>query len=83
MRTDVLFRVKKTAPQKELTASERFKNLIQAFEVSEEAADGLTDVILVDDIYTTGSTAEACTRLLLRAGVKNVYVLTICIGQGQ
>lgn len=83
VRTDVLFRVKKTAPQKELTASERFKNLIQAFEVSEEAADGLTDVILVDDIYTTGSTAEACTRLLLRAGVKNVYVLTICIGQGQ
>ena len=40
-------------------------------------------VILADDIYTTGATAEACTRVLLRAGVEEVYVFTICVGVGN
>ena len=39
-------------------------------------------VILVDDIYTTGSTAEACARALKAAGAKKVYVLALCIGHG-
>jgi predicted amidophosphoribosyltransferase len=39
-------------------------------------------VVLIDDIYTTGSTMEACTRVLKAAGVKKVYFLTICIGYG-
>lgn len=40
-------------------------------------------VILVDDIYTTGSTIEACTRVLKAAGVRQVYFVAICIGQGR
>lgn len=37
-------------------------------------------VILIDDIYTTGSTIEACTRVLKAAGVRQVYFVSICIG---
>jgi putative competence protein len=37
----------------------------------------------VDDIYTTGSTAEACTRALLSAGIEKVCFFAVCIGQGR
>ena len=40
-------------------------------------------VMLVDDIYTTGATAEACTRVLRASGVEKVYVFTICVGAGD
>ena len=39
-------------------------------------------VILADDIYTTGSTIEACARALKAAGVRQVYFVSICIGGG-
>ena len=39
----------------------------------------MSSVILVDDIYTTGSTAEACTRALKEAGVGKVYTACLCI----
>lgn len=82
VRSDLLRRSRKTAPQKELNPAERLKNLEQAFEAEGNFA-GIETVILIDDIYTTGSTIEACTRALKRAGVKTVYFLTICIGRGQ
>lgn len=77
---DVLIRNKKTAPQKQLNPEERLHNLEKAFEAS-NIPDGVKDVILVDDIYTTGSTLEACTRVLLAAGFGRVYIITICIGR--
>ena len=78
----MLVRRKKTAPQKQLNPKERLHNLEEAFAAG-AVPDGVTRVILVDDIYTTGSTMEACARALLRAGVKNVYFIAICIGRGQ
>lgn len=79
--TDLLIRSRKTAPQKELTPGQRLKNLEQAFGINPGSRfQDLSSAILVDDIYTTGSTVEACTRVLKRAGVKKVYFLAICIG---
>ena len=43
----------------------------------------MKNIILVDDIYTTGSTIEACTRALRKAGAEHVYFVTIFIGHGQ
>lgn len=78
---DLLLRSKKTAPQKELTPGQRLKNLEQAFTVRKDSCwKNLSSVILVDDIYTTGSTVEACTRVLLKAGISRVYFLAVCIG---
>ena len=55
----------------------------QAFLTAARAPAGMRRVILVDDIYTTGATAEACTRVLKASGVEKVYVFTICVGAGE
>ena len=81
MEAGILRRDKKTLPQKDLGPEERLKNLRKAFAASPLPA-GMERVILVDDIYTTGSTAEACARALKAAGAKKVYVLALCIGHG-
>lgn len=79
---DMLVRNKKTMPQKGLDPSGRLKNLEEAFSAG-KLFHGVDGVILVDDIYTTGSTIEACTRALKKAGIKRVYFLAVCIGRGQ
>lgn len=78
---ELLIRVKKTDPQKSLGSAERLKNLRGAFEAGQEAGKW-ERVLLVDDIYTTGSTAEICSRALLKTGVKQVFVFAVCIGHG-
>lgn len=40
------------------------------------------NIVLIDDIYTTGSTLDEAARVLKKAGVENVYFLTVSIGQG-
>ena len=79
---DALVRSKRTLPQKELSAAERLKNLSGAFLAGEIPA-GVRSVLLVDDIYTTGSTIEACARALRNAGVERVYFAVICMTGGR
>lgn len=81
VRTDLLFRVKRTRPQKDLTDRERRSNLKNAFQSGKNDVR-LERVILIDDIYTTGSTIDAAASVLLGNGVENVYFLSICIGRG-
>lgn len=82
VRTDLLKRTKKTLPQKELSAGERLKNLSGAFQ-AEEVPKEIRRVLLVDDIYTTGSTIEACTRALKASGVQTIYFVVICMAGGR
>lgn len=82
---EALVRTKKTTPQKELDPSERRQNLMDAMEFREPAEFREADyrpenVLLIDDIYTTGATASACAEVLKAAGVKRVYLLNIAIG---
>ena len=56
-------------------------NLQGAFAVS-GAWKPAVNVLLIDDIYTTGATVEQAAKILKKAGVQNVYFLTISIGQG-
>ena len=78
---ELLVRNKKTTPQKELNALDRLRNLETAISLNPMLQENKIPetVALVDDIYTTGSTAEACTRVLLRAGVDKVYLFNLCI----
>lgn len=78
VRPEFLSRTRKTEAQKELTPDQRIRNLQKAFRADPEKTD-VSSVILVDDIYTTGSTAEACTRALKEAGVRKVYTACLSI----
>lgn len=81
----ILIRGRNTLPQKELNDRERLANLIKAFQISDGKKTMLESVkkaVLIDDIYTTGSTIEACAMALQKAGVQKIYFLTLCIGKG-
>ncbi len=82
MSSAFLTRSKKTAPQKNLGPALRLKNLEQAF-CCKKMPSRVKKVLLIDDIYTTGSTAEACARALKKAGIQQVYLLVIAIGSGR
>jgi ComF family protein len=78
MQPELLRRRKRTRQQVGLTRAERQQNVQGAFLVTEEArarVKGLS-VLLVDDVLTTGSTANAAARVLLRAGAANVDVVS-------
>ena len=55
--------------------------LRDAFALSERWKP-VANVLLIDDIYTTGATVEQAAKILKKAGAQNVYFLTISIGQG-
>ena len=81
VRKGILLRTKNTKPQKELNDMDRKKNLENAFKIGKNVVK-LSKVILIDDIYTTGSTIDACAAVLLRSGIEEVYYVALSIGTG-
>ena len=75
--TDVIEKVKDTEAQKALSGKERAKNLEGSFKAKSKNALLDKTVLLVDDILTTGATADAICMNLFRAGAMRVYLATI------
>lgn len=79
--TYLLQRNKKTKAMKALNDEERVKNLQNAFKLSDNIVK-YNKVLLVDDIYTTGATIDACAKVLLEGGAAEIYYASVCIGNG-
>lgn len=77
---DFLVRRRYTRTQTNFHREERFENLSGAFELRRDAPVGGRRVALVDDVLTTGSTADACALALREAGAAEVVVITVARG---
>jgi len=74
---NLLLRTKYTKPQVGLLSRDRKRNIKDAFSLYTKYPLHHTNVILVDDVWTTGSTLKECTYVLKRGGVKEVWGLTL------
>jgi ComF family protein len=77
LRTDIFVRKRNTASQIGLTGHQRRANLRGAFAVTRPTEIKGREVIVVDDVYTTGATVSECARILLRAGATKIWVATV------
>lgn len=73
----VIQRVRDTRSQFGLMPRQRRTNLRGAFEVNAPATIAGREVLLIDDILTTGATARECAKVLRRAGAARVWVATL------
>jgi len=75
--TGILHRRRETGSQIGLTRHQRRENMRGAFAVSDPTRILNRDILLIDDVYTTGTTASECARVLRRAGAARVWVATV------
>lgn len=78
IRYDILLRTGDTPSQTGLSGKERRKNLKKAFVIEKASEVAGKNILLVDDVFTTGATANECANALKAAGCETVNVLTIC-----
>jgi ComF family protein len=81
--TKSLARVKDTRALFAMQPHERRRNLRGAFRVMDAEAVRGREVLLIDDIMTTGATARECARVLLRAGAEKIWVATVAKAQPE
>ena len=75
----ILDKIKQTSPQEGLSGNQRRKNVIGSFGVNEKYKHLLENkrILLIDDVFTTGSTVNECAKVLKKHSAKEIIVLTI------
>lgn len=81
LNTQLIQRQGKTKPLKSLSYAERQNNLKKAFKICKNDVK-LNTIVIIDDIYTTGSTIDAMTKVLHEAGIAKIYFMALTIGRG-
>ena len=74
--TKILWKIRKTKPQTELSAQDRRSNLTDVFTVTDVNLVKKT-ILLLDDVKTTGATLEEAAKTLKKAGARQVWAITI------
>jgi ComF family protein len=74
---DVLEKIRWTEPQTGLARKKRIKNVKNTFSINDSSKIEGKRILLVDDVYTTGATANECAKVLLKSGALHVDVLTL------
>lgn len=77
LENECLFKTKNITEQSKLNKEEREKNIQGVYELQNEEKVSNKNIILFDDIYTTGSTANECCRILQQAKPKSIAVFTL------
>jgi len=72
-----LKKIKDTLPQSDLSGEERRKNISGAYSVRDKDAVNGKIILLIDDVFTTGSTLNECAQTLLNAGAHKIYCFTV------
>lgn len=76
-----LRRIRQTTPQARLTTAQRLENVKGAFAVSRPQFVEGRNILLVDDVSTTGATLHECSKTLMKSGAAKVYCLTVARGR--
>lgn len=74
---DCIAKIKETERQAKLSRSERLKNLTDSFKITDKKSVRGKNVLIVDDVSTTGATAEAVAQKLKKAGALRVHLITV------
>ena len=74
---DCLVKVKETKEQKLLGKEERMKNILDAFEIKNKEKLLKKNILLIDDVYTTGATINECKKNIEKCNINKIYLLTI------
>lgn len=77
---ELLIKKVENASQVGLSKTEREYNVKNVYSVNYSLAEKINSVLLIDDIYTTGATVEACSKELKKIGIKTIFVLTLTRG---
>jgi ComF family protein len=71
-----VLRIKNTSTQIEMDVNKRFTNLLDAFYANPDTLKK-KNILIIDDVITTGATMQNCTKALLQAGAANIYCVSV------
>ncbi|RQD72233.1 MAG: ComF family protein [Tindallia sp. MSAO_Bac2] len=83
--SNALIRIRETAPMYQLNRLQRIRNMWNSITINQESTHKIQNqkILLVDDVYTTGATAQACIRELEEAGADEVTVVTFALADAE
>jgi len=81
VRSDIAKRTRYTLSQTTLSAEDRFKNVANVFKVTKASEIFNKKILLIDDIFTTGATLNACASVLLENGAREVHTAVLAVAK--